>query len=285
MGVMVSYPSADRGYYPGQSSYPDFGKDSARRSRFGGSDNAQLAHRLLAAVVVLGAATYLFSFGPVLDGHAAAGWFVRFGVAAAVLAALTLLRERSAALTAVATLSVLGFLDALAAVLTGGGVDAGPHSSTGWALVAVAVLDALQAAAAVAALVMWPKDSAAGASEESYRAYLEYYQQATQQYYADQYTAPPAEATQRAGYADAAGYGASTARQTRRSSQEADYGDFAAGAPPRQYRAEDRGRAVPQPGPVAASGSHTPAAGMPRMGPSSQLRPQSPDDGAADSAQ
>lgn len=295
----MTYPSADRGYYP-QPSKPSLG---ARKSRGGlaGGDTAGLARGLLAGVAALGAVVYLVSFGPVFNGHGAAGWFVRCGVAAAAIAAFVFARPQRAALVAVATLAVVGFLDALAAVVTGISADTPRSHSTGWALTVIVALTALQAIAAVAALVL-AKDDAGASPADAYQAYLAYYTQASQDYYAGQHDTASqqrggyGEAT---GYGDAAGYGAAggygavgsysdaagygateatAAMHTRRPSQEADYGDFAVPAAPQRQPEPQRGAAPVQP--VANFTPGTPAPGMPRAAgapPPSYQRP--PDDG------
>ena len=123
------YHSAYQPAYPGQR--PDV--------------ESSLPRNLFIAVAVLGLAAYVFSFGPVSDGRAAVGWDVRFAALAALCAMFGLLAKQNPPPLATAVLATMGFLDALSSVLTA--------TDRGWAMTVIVLLNALQAAAAVAALL------------------------------------------------------------------------------------------------------------------------------------
>jgi len=180
---------------------------------------SSLPRNLFIAVAVLGLATYVFSFGPVGDGPEVIGWDVRFAALAALCAMFGLLAKQRPLSLAIAVLATMGFLDALSTVLTA--------ADRGWALTVIVVLNALQSAAAAAALLLAPR-VAQPADNAGYDAYVDYYNQAVRSYYNQQ--APPAHAeqTQRAGYGQAHADARATSRvqRTQRPSQQGDYADL-----------------------------------------------------------
>lgn len=173
---------------------------------------------LLIAVVILGVATYCLSFGAVGDGGAL-GWYVRFAALAGLVAAFGMSAKARPHPIATAALAAMGFLDALSSMVT--------TTNRGWALTMIVVLTALQACAAVAALLLAPRPTAKGPATE-YEAYVDYYNQAVRNYYAHQaQPAPPAQ-EQRGGYgqASAEAQAAPQVQRVQRPSQRADYADL-----------------------------------------------------------
>jgi hypothetical protein len=191
----------------------------------------RLPRRLFIAITVLGLATYGLSFGPVLDGGDGAGWSIRFAALAALCAAFSLLPSQSPQTLATAVLAAMGFLDALSSVLT---------ADAGWPLTAIVVLNAVQTAAAIAALVSSPRTRADNSAIAGYDAYVDYYNQAVRQYYGQQ-AAAPQEAEERSGYGQASNAAQAAAHRAPRTSQsgaysdlvapQGDYGSFAEGPP------------------------------------------------------
>jgi hypothetical protein len=179
-----------------------------------------LPRNLFIAVAVLGFAGYVVSFGQVADDRAAIGWDVRFAALAALCAMLGLLAKQNPLPLATAVLATMGFLDALASVLAA--------TDRGWALTVIVVLNALQAAAAVAALLLAPKSAPKPADAAGYEAYVDYYNQAVRSYYGQQAQPVPPEQSQRTGYGQAYGDAGAAARAQRgqRPSQHGDYADL-----------------------------------------------------------
>jgi len=178
-----------------------------------------LPRNLLIAVAVLGLATYVVSFGPVADGPETVGWDVRFAALAALCAMLGMLAKQQPLSLAIAVLATMGFLDALSNVLAG--------SDQGWPLTVIVVLNALQSATAVGALLLAPK-AVKQSDTGGYDAYVDYYNQAVRNYYNQQSQPVPPEQTQRAGYGQAYGdaRASSRAQRTQRPSQQGDYADL-----------------------------------------------------------
>lgn len=170
----MTYPPSSSGYPPGQQPTQQF---SAPTQQFGKVEQPQaqaasasaaagpskLPFYLLVAVAVLGLAVYLFSFGPMFTISdtdfpqlgSASGTSLGLGLAvvasllAGLLAGASLLPKQKAAVGVVAAVSVLGLLLVIAEIInTPEGV------SIGWALYAVIVLTFLQAAVAIAALLL-----------------------------------------------------------------------------------------------------------------------------------
>ncbi|MDF3340297.1 DUF5336 domain-containing protein [Mycolicibacterium septicum] len=190
------------------------------------------SRNLSIAVVVLGLACYCVSFGPAADGGGN-DWHVRFAVLAGLAAAIGLLPKQNAVPWLTAILAAAGFLDALSNVLT----------SSGWVLTTIAVLNGLQTVAAVAALWLAPETPTATAAG-GYEAYLDYYNQAVQQYYQQGAVAQP-DTSQRSGYgqAYAQAYGQSQATQ-----QAPQYGDYADLLSPQQDYGQTAAATPAQPG-------------------------------------
>jgi hypothetical protein len=203
---------------------------------------------LFAAVAVLGLATYGVSFGPVVDGAGAAGWHVRFAVLAGLVAAFGLLPKSKPFPLTTAVLAAMGFLDGLSILVAG---------DTGWASTAIVVLNALQAAAAVATLLLAPKEEADTNATAGYDAYVDYYNQAVRNYYSQQAQSSP-EQVQRAARGQAYGHGDAQAtaqmRQTQRPSQYGDYAELD------HTRLRTGAPSQPEPG------GATPSAGLPSVG-------------------
>ncbi|MGV0770848.1 DUF5336 domain-containing protein [Mycobacterium syngnathidarum] len=175
-------------------------------------------HRNLSiAVVVLGLVAYGVSFGPAADGGGN-DWHVRFAVLAGLAAAIGLLPRQSARLWLPALLAGAGFLDALSSAL------ASPEAS-GWVLTTIAVLNGLQTAAAVAALWLAPEAPAAATVAGGYEAYLDYYNQAVQQYYQQSAVAQP-DSSQRSAYGQAHAQGYAQSQATHQAPQYGDYADL-----------------------------------------------------------
>ncbi|MFV8048807.1 DUF5336 domain-containing protein [Mycobacterium sp. 48b] len=173
------------------------------------------SRNLSIAVLVLGLAGYCVSFGPAADGGGN-DWHVRFAVLAGLTAAIGLLPKQTALPRLTAILAAAGFLDALSTVLT---------SSSGWVLITIAVLNGLQVLAAAAALWLAPEAPAAATAAGGYEAYLDYYNQAVQQYYAQGGVAHP-DAAQRSGYGQAYAQAYGQAQATQQAPQYGDYADL-----------------------------------------------------------
>jgi hypothetical protein len=207
----VVYSPANRDYHSAyQPAYPAQRLDA----------ESALPRNLFIAVAVLGLASYVFSFGPVAGGPEAFGWDVRFATPAALCAMLGLLAKQNPLPLAIAVLATMGFLEALSSVLA--------DSDRGWALAVIVVLNALQATAAVAALLLAPKAAARAADTASYEAYVDYYNQAVRNYYGQQGQPMAPEQSQRTGYgqAYADARAAARAQRSQRPSQQGDYADL-----------------------------------------------------------
>lgn len=205
------YPPANHEYHSAyQHGFPGQRSDG----------ESSLPRNLFIAVTVLGLASYVVSFGPVSDGQGAVGWDVRFAALAALCAMFGLLAKQNPLALPVAVLATMGFLDALTAVLSA--------ADGGWALTLIVVLNALQAAAAVAALLLAPKAARRPADTSGYEAYVDYYNQAVRNYYSQQAQPAPHEQIQRAGYGQAYADGRASSRAPRaqRPSQQGDYADL-----------------------------------------------------------
>ncbi|MGA5541646.1 DUF5336 domain-containing protein [Mycobacterium sp. NPDC051198] len=206
-------------------------------------------HRNLSIlVVVLGLAGYGVSLGPA-DAGGGNDWHVRFAVLAALTAAIGLLPNQTGRPWLSALLAAAGFLDALSSVVTAG---------SGWVLTTIVILNGLQVAAAAAALWLAPQPAATTATG-GYEAYLDYYNQAVQQYYQQGAVAQP-DSAQRSAYGQAYGqaYAQSYAQApaaTRATQQPAQYGDYADLLSPQQDYGRSAAAAPAQPeGSVAPPG-------------------------------
>jgi hypothetical protein len=208
----------------------------------------RLPRRLFIAVTALGLATYGLSFVPVLNGGDGAGWSIRFAALAALCAAFSLVPSQSPQPLATAALAAMGFLDALSSVFT---------AEAGWPLTAIVVLNAVQTAAAITALISWPKTRAENTAITGYDAYVDYYNQAVRQYYGQRAPAPH-ESTERSGYGQASSGAQAAAHGAPRTSQSGDYSDLV--APQGEYGRFAEG---PPTGPIRA----VPPAGLPSFRP------------------
>jgi hypothetical protein len=247
----MSYPSGQQSYYPAQQP----GGYDAYAQQFARSDNGarERLRYLRIAVAVLGFASYLFSYGPVLSGHGGGGWAVRFAVLAGLLAAFDLVPKQTPATKAVAALAVMGFLDALWLLVAS-------SEQPGWALWAIVVVNGLQGLAAIVALVPQPGAAAAErAAASAYEAYAGYYAQAAQYY--GQYPQQPQpdalrqSATARA-TAHAPQHAAARQQQQPTASSYGSYADYAG----------DYGQPSPPPQHSQQSGEYGAAAGLPNFG-------------------
>jgi hypothetical protein len=247
-------------YSPGNRDY-----QSAYMTRAGQSDaESPLPRGLFIAVAVLGLATYAFSFGPVVNGGGATGWNVRFAALAALCAGFSLLRKHKPLPMATAVLAATGFLDALSSQLLA--------TDPGWAMSVIVALNAVQAVAATAALLMWPEPTSADTSTTGYESYVDYYNQAVRNHYSQQAQSPPQQQTQRAGYgqASADAQAAAQAHRGQRVSQHGDYSDFVSpqgnhGRPAQAASPPSQPSPAPQPGRQASFGPAQPSTGQQEM--------------------
>jgi hypothetical protein len=173
------------------------------------------------AVLALGAASYLLSFGPMPEGHPVA-WGVRFAVLAALLSGFGLIPRQDTNHKVIAVLAMAGFLDALAALISA--------SNSGWALTVIVVINGLQSVVAVGALLQ--AHPAVEAEQGSQEAYSEYWAQMAQYYnqYPDQHSQPAetAEPLQRGAHGQAAARAVQHAAD-----QSASYSDYVDNQNPR----------------------------------------------------
>ena len=205
-------------YSPGNRDYPSAYQPAYPSQR--ADAESSLPRNLFIAVVVLGLATYGFSFGPVIDDSGGVGWAVRFAALSALCAAFGLLAKQKPLPLATAVLAAMGFLDALSVVLMA--------TDHGWALTVIVVLNGLQTLAAVGALLLGPKAAPEPGDTAGYEAYVDYYNQAVRSYYDQQAQSVTPEQSQRAGYGEAYadGRAAQRAQRTQRPSQHGDYADL-----------------------------------------------------------
>ncbi|WP_078315107.1 DUF5336 domain-containing protein [Mycobacterium sp. D16Q16] len=220
----MSYPSGSQGYYT--AAYSDSYDTDEKRP---------LARYMALAVFVLGAASYLLSFGPLPAGHAGV-WGVRFAVFAALLSGFGLIPRQDSNHKVIAALAVAGFLDALAALIGA--------SSSGWALTVIVVINGLQSVTAIAALLQaHPAESEQGSHDN----YSEYWAQMAQYYnqYPDQYSQPAetAEPLQRGAHGQAAARAVQHATD-----QSASYADYVDNQNPRGATVDRYAPQAAQPG-------------------------------------
>lgn len=221
----MSYPSGNQGYYT--AAYSD---------SFDTDEKRLLPRYMAVAVLLLGAASYLLSFGPMPDGHPGA-WGVRFAVLAALLSGFGLIPRQDTNHKVIAVLAVAGFLDALAALIGA--------SSSGWALTVIVVTNGLQSMVAIGALLQaHPADEPEQGSQE---AYSEYWAQMAQYYnqYPDQHSQPAetAQPLQRGAH------GQATARAVQHvADQSASYADYVDNQNPRGATVDRQAPQAAQPG-------------------------------------
>jgi hypothetical protein len=195
-----------------------------------GEPDGRLRNSLLAAVVILGLAVYCISFGPKGEGTEAIGWNVRFAALAALCAAVSALPRQTPLSVPTAVLAGMGFLEGLSGVIA--------NENPGWALTAIVVLNALQAAAAVVTVLLGGRP-AGGDIPAGYEAYVDYYNQAVHDYYSQQGRQPAPQSHFEGygeGYADADA--APRVQRPQRASQHADYSDLEYGRPRRPTEQE-----------------------------------------------
>jgi hypothetical protein len=258
--VVVVYSPGNRDYHSVyQPGYPSQRSDV----------ESSLPRNLFIAVVVLGLASYIFSFGPVVDGHGATGWDVRFAALAALCAMFGLLAKQKPLFLPTAVLATMGLLDALSSLLLA--------TASGWALTLIVVLNAVQALAAMAALLLAPKAGPERAGTAGYEAYVDYYNQAVRSYYGQQGQQVPAEQSQRAGYgqAYADGRAAARAQRSQRPSQQGDYADldYSASTAPQH---DPRGSVSGDPTGLPSFGQAHTSADQPLRETEQSARPSSP---------
>lgn len=171
------------------TSYPGYGVPAGNYSWYApAAENptdapSRIGRSLWGIVAILGAATFGVSVGSPLG----TGFLVRLAVLAAVIAAVGLLPRQPGRGWIVVAFAVTGLLDALATWV--------PASNSDWVLPVVVVLNALQALAAVGALlsetgtsrspsVAAQPYSAYADFVAAYQGYVAQYQQSPTQYYA-----------------------------------------------------------------------------------------------------
>jgi hypothetical protein len=185
-------------------------------------------------VVVLGLASYLLSYGPVLS-TGGAGWAVRFAVLAGLLAVFDLLPQQATSAKVVAALAATGFLDALSSLIT-----ASDARQPGWALVVIVVLDGLQALAAIGALLLAAGAVSQRSDSSGYNDYYaDYYARAAQYYAQYGQQAPQPDVLRHGGAAHAQQTQQTGAQRPPRadSSQYGSYSQYVGGPAPRQTEA------------------------------------------------
>ncbi len=181
-------------------------------------DENPLPRNLFIVVAVLGLAAYGLSFGPVVGGEGATDWFVRFAALAGLFAAFGLVAKGHQYPLVTAVLAATGFLDALSGQLL--------YPDPGWALTVIVVLNAVQALAAIAALVVGRKADAPTGDTAGYEAYVEYYNQAVRNYYGQQASPASPEVSQHSGYGQASAYGSQASQRAQRAPQQGEYSEF-----------------------------------------------------------
>lgn len=130
----------------------------------------------------------------------------------------------------------------------------------GWALTTIEVLNLVQTAVAIVALMLWRNAEAGDTAVTGYEAYAEYYNRAVRNYYSQQAPSAVPEMSQHGGYGQAAGYGAQAAHaapRAQRAPQRGEYSDFVSAQ-------SDSGHVATPP---AEPSEATPPQGLPRVGP------------------
>lgn len=259
----MAYPSDNRSYYAGEASggYGIYSPD------FTGAVRAEspLPRYLAIAVVLLGLASYLLSFGPVF-GDGSVLWCVRFAVGAALVAAFAGLRRQTSFDVVVAVLAAAGFLDALATVIV-----APETNPPGWALTAIVVVNGLQMACAIAVLALRSGAVSDTASQSQYDAYADYYAQAAYYgHYAQQAEQPEDLHRSAAGHAQHQVAGTQAGRAS--AAQAGNYADYIGSHGSEPTAMVDRSSGPPRQQ-TAPPGPH---AGLPSFG---QTQGSAPDHG------
>jgi hypothetical protein len=207
--------------------------------------NAQRVRALWIATAVLG----LITFGVSFWSPVTLGWAVWFTVLAAVVAAIGLLPRQSAHGWVAATLAVTGFLVALSTWLTA--------DEAGWAVVVIVVLNLLQAAVALAALLL-ADDEQPVQSGADYAAYAQY-MQAYQAYAQYQQAAPAQQQAAAQGRATAQAQSTATAQARGVAGARADAAQESYEALQQRYQQHAGRPSAPQP--PGAAHAQAPAAG------------------------
>lgn len=209
--------------------------------------NTQRARALWIATAVLGLLTFGVSFGSPVT----LGWAVWFSVLAAVIAGIGLLPRQGDHGWPAAALAVTGFLVALSTWLNAD--DAG---GAGWAVVVIVVLNLLQGAVALAALLLGGEDKPAQSGPD-YAAYAQYMQ--AYQAYAQYQQVPPAQTVaQGQATAQAQAHGAATAQARGVSGARADAAQDSYEALQQRYQ---QAGYPPAPQQRGAAGAPAPAVG------------------------
>ncbi|OBA78586.1 hypothetical protein A9W99_23230 [Mycobacterium sp. 1164966.3] len=215
----------------------------------------RLSHRhWTLAVALLGLCSYLVSYGT-MPNVGGIDWDVRFAVLAALVAGFGLVPGQTPAAKVVAALAAIGFLDALSRLI---GLPDGTEA--GWALWVLVVLNALQTAAGLGALLTQP--STPDGLQAWYAAYAEQYAQSAAQYWG-QYAQ---ESEPDSGYQTSAAQAVQSVSAPERDTahQEASYTDFVGGHAAEQAGGQVSGQqnAPASPGLPSVGHSSTPAQGQ-----------------------
>lgn len=191
----MTYSPGGPGYPPAQQHGPYAPTTQFAKAEEGPS---KLPLYLLAAVVFLGLAGYLVSFGPVwesselgpVEGTSITGGSLQIVplVLAALLAAIGLLPKQRNYTAIVAVIAAIGFLLAVSDL-----INKPSFLSIGWAMIAIVVLAALQAIAAVGALLL---ESGVITPPAPRPKYDQYQQQYPGQYYGQPGQQHPAQQPQ-----------------------------------------------------------------------------------------
>lgn len=241
-------------------------------------DAPPLPRLLGLAVVVLGLLSYLLSyFFKIHLGEL--GWAVRFAVLAGLLAAFDLAPKQTPATKLVAVLATVGFLDALSSLVR---PIADVHQ--GWALTVVVLVNGLQAAAAVGALLMGAGVVTERAPSAGKGPATDQYAQAAQYYGRYAQRPQPSDTQQRAGSATAQSHQQQRAPQVQQAQQSqqagappkyGDYADYVGGNERTTTftRPPTPPQGVRPPGMPSAGQAQAPAAGHP---PEAERRPPPP---------
>lgn len=152
----MTYPTGGQGYPPPSQRGGPYGQPPQAT---GAADPSRYPSYLLIVVVVLGFAAYLMSYGPMWNaseiGPVGSADITGFSfevvalILAALLAAVALLPKQRNYTAMVAIIAAFGFLLAMWEM-----VNKPPYLSVGWALIGIVVLAALQAVAAIGALLL-----------------------------------------------------------------------------------------------------------------------------------
>lgn len=257
----MTYPYIPSGQFPTEAStaysayWPYFTSSPNRRTSTG--------RYFAGAVLLLGLAAYLVSYGAV-RGLGDMGWAVRFSSLAAIVAALGLLPRQTVHAKLVVALAVPAFLESLSRWVTASNTP-NPRSMA----IAIVVLTALQASAAIAALLT---DLGVGATPDhrpaAYDPY-DYYAQVAQRYYAANPQQPQRDTvqTQASAQAQAA---ASVEAPASAAERDALYAEYLSVQQPGASPATSSPRADG----LTQSVRPSPGSRLPTTGPADNVRPE-----------